>query len=41
MRTENFKIALSLIVSDNRLKEDSPNKNFHESEYIDVGKHPD
>jgi hypothetical protein len=39
--TENFKTALPLIVSDNRLKEDSPNKNFHESEYIDVGKHPD
>jgi hypothetical protein len=38
---ENFKTALSLIASDNRLKEDFPNKNFHESEYIDVGKHPD
>ena len=33
--------SLPLIVSDNRLKEDYPNKNFHESEYIDVGKHPD
>ena len=28
---ENFKTALSLIASDNRLKEDFPNKNFHES----------
>ena len=30
-----------MIVSDNRLKEESPNKTFRESEYIDVGKRSD
>jgi hypothetical protein len=37
---ENFEIALSLIVCDNMLKYNSPNKNFGESEYIEVEKDP-
>lgn len=35
---ENFKIYLPLTVSDNGLKEETPNKTFREREYIDVGK---
>jgi uncharacterized membrane protein len=34
---EEFKIALSPVISDNRLKEESPNITFRETEYIDVG----
>jgi hypothetical protein len=34
---EEFKIALSPVISDNRLKEESPNTTFRETEYIDVG----
>ena len=38
---ENFKIYLPLTVSDNGLKEETPNKTFREREYIDVGKRSD
>ncbi|KKG10341.1 hypothetical protein EO98_13550 [Methanosarcina sp. 2.H.T.1A.6] len=34
---ENIKIALPSVVSDNRLKEESPNTTFRETEYMDVG----
>lgn len=39
--TENFKIALPLTVSDNRLREETSNVTLYESEYIDVGKKSD
>jgi len=39
--TEKLKTALPSIVSDNRLKEDSPNTTLRESEYIDVGERSD
>ena len=34
---ENIKIALPSVVSDNRLKEESPNTTYRETEYMDVG----
>jgi hypothetical protein len=37
----NSKTFLPLIISENRLKEDSPNMTLRENEYIDVGKKPD
>lgn len=39
--TDRFKTVLPSVVSDNRLKEESPNTTFRESEYIDVGKSSD
>jgi uncharacterized membrane protein len=40
-KIESLKTALPPIVSDNRLKDESPNKTFSESEYIDVGQRAD
>ncbi|WP_269851133.1 disaggregatase related repeat-containing protein [Methanosarcina horonobensis] len=38
---EGLKIALPSVVSDNRLKEESSNTTFRETEYIDVGERPE
>jgi len=38
---EKLKIALPLVVSDNRLKEESPNITYRETEYMDVGEMSD
>ncbi len=38
---ENLKIALPSVVSDNRLKEESPNISYRETEYMDVGERSD
>ncbi|AKB17354.1 MULTISPECIES: disaggregatase related repeat-containing protein [unclassified Methanosarcina] len=38
---ETLKIASLSVVSDNRLKEESPNTTYRETEYTDVGKRPE